>query len=104
MDARTFNIESGEPDGADPDYATPFERAGQLYEQANKSILKLGDSGQLDSVEATRFQFQAAQFEMLSACFEVLERIERNTQAGDSSAVESLLEYMTGARSDQQPE
>lgn len=98
-----YRIDTGEPvydDGDDVpgSYKTPFERAQSRFEQANETVVQLGTARALDPISAAKMQYQAAQFEMLTAIHEVVERIERGVQgaAGDRSA-ESLLERVAGA-------
>lgn len=55
-------------------------RAGAAWDRANESVVQLGEDGLLDPVSAAQMQYQAANFEMLTAIHETLETIARNTR------------------------
>lgn len=76
------------PDGGE-DYKTPFERAEVQYAEAAKLINSVGVAAGRD-VRAL-FALSQAQFEMLAAIHEALERIERNTRRSAADDAVSLL-------------
>ncbi|WP_017972386.1 hypothetical protein [Actinopolyspora halophila] len=73
----TYNIHTGQTDQTEG-YASPFERAQRAFEQGTQELERTGHL--LSHGDKVNAWFQKAQFEMLAAQHEVLERIEQKMQ------------------------